>query len=188
MNIAELKGEKTVSALAKRLLAEPTSDTPKASQAEMEAALLRLNPQLSKIGELGKGSAVVVPDNFALDPVESKPPAGSLADELLQQAEAALTNLRATLTARSAEFTAQAEQVQSWLKSPEAKELVKETPELKETFTAAANAAKAAPKEQASLLTAETKAIDKVAEQVQSFRITNLKANVTGLRGAGGNS
>jgi len=185
MNVAEFKGEKTVSALAKRLLAEPTSDTPKTTQVQMEAALLRLNPQLSKIGELDKGTPIVVPDDFALDPAESSLPAGSLAAELLQQAEAALANLRATLKARSDEFTAQADQVQTWLKSPQAKDLLKEAPELKETFTAAASAAKATPKEQAALLTAETKAIEKVAEQVQTFRVTNVRANLTGLRSSG---
>lgn len=76
MNIAEFKGEKTVSALAKRLLAEPGKDTAKTTQREMEAALLRLNPQLSKIGELNKGTPIVVPNNFALDPTESTLPAG----------------------------------------------------------------------------------------------------------------
>ena len=177
MNIAAFEGEKNVSALAKRLLAEPTADTPKATQAEMEAALLRLNPQLSKIGDLDKGTPIVVPDNFALDPAESTPPAGSLAAELLQQAEAALANLRATLKARSDEFTAQANQVQTWLKSQQAKDLVKEAPELKETFSAAASAAKAVPKEQATVLTAETKAIDAVAKQVNTFRIANLRGN-----------
>jgi hypothetical protein len=183
MNVAEFQGEKTVSALAKRLLAEPGTNTPKATQAEMEAALLRLNPQLSKIGELDQGTPIVVPDNFALDPAESSAPAGSLADELLAQAEAALANLRATLKARSDEFTAQADQVQTFLKSQQAKDLVKETPELKETFSAAASAAKAAPKEQAALLTAETKAIADVSEQVKTFRTTNIRANVAGLGG-----
>jgi len=181
MNIAEFKGEKTVSALAKRLLAEPTSDTPKTTPAAMEAALLRLNPQLNKIGDLDKGTPIVVPDNFALDPAESTLPAGSLAAELLQQAEAALANLRATLRARSEEFTAQANEVQTWLKSAQAKDLLKETPELKETFTAAANAAKAAPKEQATALTAETKALDKVATNLKVFRTTNLGSVATNV-------
>ncbi len=49
MNIAELKGEKTVKTLAKRLLAEPSKKTKKTTNAEMEAALLRLNPQLNQI-------------------------------------------------------------------------------------------------------------------------------------------
>lgn len=183
MNIAEFKGEKTVSALAKRLLAEPGKDTAKTTQREMEAALLRLNPQLSKIGELNKGTPIVVPDNFALDPTESTLPAGSLGEELLRQAESALANLRATLKARSEEFTIQAEQVQTWLKSQQAKDLVKETPDLKETFSAAASAARAAPKEQASALEAETAALDKVTSEVKTFRITNLRANATSLGG-----
>jgi len=183
MNIAEFKGEKTVSALAKRLLAEPGKDTAKTTQPEMEAALLRLNPQLSKIGELNKGTPIVVPDDFALDPTESTPPAGSLGEELLRQAESALANLRATLKARSEEFATQAEQVQTWLKSQQAKDFVKETPDLKETFSAAASAAKAAPKEQAAALEAETAALDKVMTEVKTFRITNLRANAAGLGG-----
>ena len=179
MNIAEFKGEKTVTALARRLLAEPGNDTPKTTQAEMEAALLRLNPQLNKIGALDKGTPIVVPDNFALDPTESTPPAGSLGAELLQQAESALANLRATLKARSDEFTVQAEQVQTWLKSQQAKDLMKETPDLKDTFSAAASAAKAAPKEQAAALTAETKALEKVAIQVTNFREETLRQSRT---------
>ena len=71
MNIAELKGEKTVETLAKRLLAEPSKDTPKTTQAEMEAALLRLNPHLSQIGDLEKGTPIVVPDDFSLAPEQS---------------------------------------------------------------------------------------------------------------------
>jgi hypothetical protein len=51
---------------------------------------------------------------------------------------------------------------------------------LKETFSAAATAAKATPKEQAALLTAETKAISNIAEQVKTFRTTNLRATVAG--------
>jgi hypothetical protein len=181
MNVAEFKGEKTVSALAKRLLAEPSKNTPKATQAEMEAALLRLNPQLNKIGDLDKGTPLVVPDDFALDPAESTPPAGSLAAQLLQQAEDALANLRATLKSRSDEFTAQATQVQTWLKSQQAKDLVKETPELKDAFSNAASAAKAVPKEQAAVLTAETKALDSVSDQVKTFRLTAIRSS-TGLR------
>ena len=70
MNIAELKGEKTVKALAKRLLAAPSSDTPKTTQAEMEVALIHLNPHLNQIGDLEKGTPIVVPDNFGLAPAQ----------------------------------------------------------------------------------------------------------------------
>ena len=56
MNIAQLKGEQTVKALAERLLAEPTKDTRKTNQAEMEAALLRLIRTSSRFAS-SKGNA-----------------------------------------------------------------------------------------------------------------------------------
>ncbi len=172
--IAELKGEKTVKTLAARLLAEPSKDTPKTSQVELEAALIRLNPQLNKIGELDKGTPIVVPDGFALAPNESAAPMQALADELLRQAESALKNLQAAIKERSAQFTAQSEQAQTWLKSDQAKELVKISPELKDTFSEAAAAAKTVAKEQPAALTAQAKALDKVAAQVAAFRIERI--------------
>ena len=174
MNIAELKGEKTVKTLAKRLLAEPTKDTPKTTQAEMEATLLRLNPQLSQIGDLEKGTPIVVPDHFALAPEESNAPTRALTDELLRQAESTLATLRTVIKERTDQFTTQSAEVQSWLKSQQAKDLIKESPELKDVFSDAANAAKLLPKEQAATVTAETKALDKVAEEVKIFRTSNF--------------
>ena len=56
----------------------------------MEAALLRLNPQLNQIGELGKGTPIVVPEEFPLAPDESAVPTRALTDELLRQAEGEL--------------------------------------------------------------------------------------------------
>jgi len=106
MNIAELKGEKTVKTLAKRLLAEPSNKTKKTTNAEMEAALLRLNPQLSQIGDLEKGTPILVPDEFVLAAEESFTPSRSLAEELLRQSEGAVSRLQAVLqerVARSAE-------------------------------------------------------------------------------------
>jgi hypothetical protein len=94
MNIAELKGEKNVKTLAKRLLAEPSKDTPKTTQVEMEAALIRLNPHLSQIGELEKGTPIVVPDGFGRAPEQSTTPTRGLAEELLQRAESVLDTLR----------------------------------------------------------------------------------------------
>jgi hypothetical protein len=179
MNIAALKGEKTVKTLAKRLLAEPTKDTPKTTQAEMEAALLRLNPQLGQIGDLKKGTPIVVPDQFALAPDESATPTHALADELLRQAESALASLRGVIKERTDQFTVQTEQVQTWLKSQQARELVKESPELKAVFSDAARAAKVLPKEQAAVVKAETKSLDKVEAEVKTFRITNLRANAS---------
>lgn len=66
MNIAELKREKTVKTLAKRLLAEPSKKTRKTTNAEMEAALLRLNPQLNQIRELKEGTPTLFLANSPL--------------------------------------------------------------------------------------------------------------------------
>ncbi|HEY2800189.1 MAG TPA: hypothetical protein VGI85_06320 [Chthoniobacterales bacterium] len=178
-NITELQGEKTVASLAKRLLADPSKDTPKTTQSEMEAALLRLNPELDQIKDLPKGTAIVVPGEFALAPDESTTPAHTLASDLLAQAEKAVANLQAMIKAGTNEFAAQSAQVQTWLKGDQAKQLAKESPQLKETFSSAAAAAKAAPKELTATVTATTKALDQVAEQVSVFRITNLRANAT---------
>ena len=174
MNIAELQGEKTIKTLAKRLLVEPSKDTPKTTQAEMEASLLRLNPQLANIGELEKGVAIVVPDGFGLDPTQSTTPLRGLADVLLQRAENALADLRSVLKDQAAQEAERTERVQTWLKNDQAKGLVKETPELKTVFTDTASAVKVLPKEQDATITAETKALDKVAAEVKVFRTTNL--------------
>ena len=169
-NIAELQGEKTVATLAKRLLADPSKDTPKTTQAEMEAALLRLNPELSQIGDLPKGTAIVVPDDFALAPDQSITPTRTLASDLLEQAEKTVANLQATIKARTDEFAAQSAQVQSWLKGDQAKQLVKESPELKDVFASAAAAAKTAPKEQAAATATTVKALSEVKTALTKFR------------------
>ena len=170
MNIAELKGEKTVKTLAKRLLAEPSKDTPKTTQAEMEAALIRLNPHLGQIGELEKGTPIVVPDGFGLAPEQSTTPTRGLAEELLQRAESALDTLRETIKEQAARSAAESDRVQTWLKSDQAKELVKQSPELKEVFSGAASAAKTVPKERSAAIAAEGKALDRVQVQLANFR------------------
>src|SRR5437762_2182919 len=97
MSIAELRGEKTVKTLVERLLAKPSTDTPQGTQAEMEAALLRLNPHLNQIGNLENGTPIVVPDKFSLAPGQSTSPTPALTSELLDQAEKTLANLRAAI-------------------------------------------------------------------------------------------
>ena len=82
MNIAQLKGEKTVKTLAKRLLAEPSKKTKKTTSAEMEAALLRLNPQLSNIRDLEEGTPIVVPGEFALAPSAGRTAVRRIAEPL----------------------------------------------------------------------------------------------------------
>ncbi len=181
MNIAELKGEKTVKTLAKRLLAEPRKETPKTTQAEMEATLLRLNPQLSNIGGLEKGAPLVVPDGFGLDPAQSATPLRGLAEILLQRAEVALDELRTTLKEQAAQQVERADKVQAWLKSDQAKELTRQSPQFKEFFASVTSATKTVPKETAATTTAESKALDQVAEQVKVFRTSNLKATSAGL-------
>ena len=170
MNIAELKGEKTVKTLAKRLLVEPSKGTPKTTQAEMEAALIRLNPHLVQIGELEKGTPIVVPDGFGLAPEQSTTPTRELAEELLQRAESALGTLRETIKEQAARSAAESDRVQTWLKSDQAKELVKQSPELKEVFSGAASAAKTVPKERSAAIAAEGKALDRVQVQLANFR------------------
>ena len=117
-------------------------------------------------------SPIVVPDGFALAPAETDAPMQALAGELLQQAESALKNLRVAIKERSDQFAAQNEQVQTWLKSQQAKDLVKESPELKAVFSDAAAAAKVVPKEQEAATKAESKALDKISAQLSDFRAT----------------
>jgi hypothetical protein len=170
MNIAELKGEKTVKTLAKRLLAEPSKGTPKTTQAEMEAALIRLNPHLSQIGELEKGTPIVVPGGFGLAPEQSTTPTRGLAEELLQRAESALDALRETIKEQATRSAAESDRAQTWLKSEQAKELVKQSPELKEVFSGAASAVKTIPKERSAAIAAEGKALDRIQVQLANFR------------------
>jgi hypothetical protein len=170
MNIAELKGEKTVKALAKRLLAEPSKDTPEVTQTEMEAALLRLNPQLNQIGDLEIGTPIVVPDKFALAPDQSIAPTPALTGELLDEAEKTLANLRAAIKEGVELFASQTSQVQDWLKSPRAEELVRRSPKLKDLFSDAASAAKTVAKEHPATLTGHLQSLDSVQSQLAQFR------------------
>jgi hypothetical protein len=170
MNIAELKGERNVKTLAKRLLAEPSKKTKKTTNAEMEAALLRLNPQLSRIGDLEKGTPILVPDEFALAADESFAPSRGLTAELLRQTEDAVSRLRAVLKERTERSAEETERVATWLKSAQAKAFLQKDPKLKEVFARASAAAEALPKEQDKAIAAREKALDKVVAQMASFR------------------
>jgi hypothetical protein len=171
MNIAELKGEKTVKTLAKRLLAEPSKKTKKTTNAEMEAALLRLNPQLNHIRELKEGTPIVVPGEFALANDESFTPSRGLTEVVLQQARDAVSRLRALLKERVESSAEETQRLQTWLKSAEAKEFVRQSPELKESFTSAATAAKTLTKKQAEALATEESALGKIKSQLTAFRV-----------------
>lgn len=171
MNIAELKGEKTVKTLAKRLLAEPSKKTRKTTNAEMEAALLRLNPQLREIRDLKEGTPIVVPGEFALAADESFTPSRGLTEALLRQAAEAVSRLQATLKERVANSAEETDGVQSWLKSEQAKTVVRQSPELKEVLSGAGKAAKTLAKEQATALSAEENALGKIKSQLAAFRV-----------------
>ena len=171
MNVAELKGEKTVKTLAKRLLAEPTKKTRKTTNTEMESALLRLNPHLSQIRDLEEGTPILVPDEFALADDESFTPSRGLAEALLRQSEEAVSRLQSVLKERVARSAEETDRVQSWLKSDQAKEFLRRSPELKKVFSDAGTAAKRLAKEQAEALSAEESALGKIKSQLAAFRV-----------------
>src|SRR4051812_2642020 len=169
MNIAELKGEKTVKALVKRLLGEQPKGRAKKTEAEMEAALLRVNPHLNQIDSLEKGTPVIVPDEFALDRDESASPFTGLAEDLLKQSEAVLADLREQIAAQVRQSTTETEQAQKWIQTDEAKQLLRASPELKEAFAAVTSGAKSLVKEQTAGLAAEDKGLDKIRAQLAEF-------------------
>ena len=68
-----------------------------------------------------------------------------------------------------------------WLKGDQAKELTRQSAQFKEFFASVTSATKTVPKETAATVTAESKALDQVAEQVKVFRTSNLKATSAGL-------
>ncbi len=170
MKIAELKGEKTIHTLAKHLLAEVVKETPQTTQAEMETALLRLNPHLAQISDLPKGTPIIVPEEFSLAPDQSVKPLHAMTEALLRQSEAGLTSLRELLEEHAAQSTAQAERVRGWLKSDQAKKLARSTAGLKEVFSQAAAAAKAAPKERADRDKARAQMIAGMQTALANFR------------------
>jgi hypothetical protein len=67
--------------------------------------------------------------------------------------------------------------VATWLKSDQAKEFLRRSPQLKEVFSSAAAAAKTAPKEQAAAVASEVKALDKVQAQLAAFRVKKSESN-----------
>jgi hypothetical protein len=120
---------------------------------------------------LEKGTPILVPAEFNLAVDESVRPMRGLTEQLLRQSENALTNLQVSLQDRAARVSEQSDRAQSWLKSEQAKELLRRSPELKAVFSSAAAAAKTAPKEHAAAVASEVKALDKVQAQLTAFRV-----------------
>jgi hypothetical protein len=170
MNIAGLKGDKTLTALATRLLAKQAKGTTKITRAELESELIRLNPQLGTIAELPVGTPVIVPPHFVLSPAESASPLRGMTEALLQQTEKDLTKLRASLDEHTTEAAAQTDRVKVWLASDQARELIRSNSSLREVFSAAGAAVKSLPKEQESAKAEQAKALDRVAASLAEFR------------------
>jgi hypothetical protein len=61
--------------------------------------------------------------------------------------------------------------VQTWLKSAQAKEFVRLSPELKDSFSSAATAAKTLAKEQAEAFSVEESALGKIKSQLAAVRV-----------------
>jgi hypothetical protein len=171
MNITELQGEKTVNALAKRLLESSATQgaSEKSKESEMEAALLRLNPHLNGIADLQKGTPVLLPENFPIARGESLSVVGSSAAGLLQEADAAIKNLSTAIAESVDQAGQQAERVQTWLKGDAARDVLRRAPELKEVFAGAATAAKTLRKEQSTLAEGEQKALAEVQAELIRF-------------------
>jgi maltose-binding protein MalE len=90
---------------------------------------------------------------------------------LLQQARDAVSRIRAVVKERVERSAEEADRVQTWLKSAQAKEFVRQSPELKESFSSAATAAKTLAKEQAEPFPAEERALGKIKSQLTAFRL-----------------
>ncbi len=170
MNIALSRGEKTISTLAKRLLAEPSKGSSRTSQKEMEAALLRLNPHLKQISKLKKGTPILVPAEFRLAANESVNPFRVMAEEFLRRSEDAVSNVRVMLKERAAQSADLSDRMQSWLKSGQTRKFPRGAPKLKKVSASATP--KPLPKEQAAALAAQDKALGKLQFQLKDLRAT----------------
>lgn len=172
--MTETRGEKTVKALAKRLLEaegnkHKSAARKTAASGEMEAALLRLNPHLGRIADLEKGTPILLPENFPLAREESSPVFGDAADAI-EESEAALQAARDALADSVEQVGQQGERVQEWLKSDGAKEILRRLPDLKEAFASGGAAAKTLRREQTALADAEAKKLEEVRAELARFR------------------
>ena len=89
----------------------------------------------------------------------------------MREAEDAVSRVQALLKERIARSAEETDRVQSWLKTDEAKEFLRRSPELKEVFSSATTAAKTLAKDEASALSAEDSALGKVRSQLAAFRV-----------------
>ena len=165
MNVAALKNEKTVDALAKRLLKESPSAVP---PRELAASLLRLNPHLSRIDVLEEGTPILIPPELVATGEASAPEPGS-SIPLIEEAARALEALRADLEKSGAEASKEVEEAQAWLKGEPAKQILREVPELKEEFSKTATAATELRKERVAYLAGQEKMLRKLQADLPDF-------------------
>jgi hypothetical protein len=164
MKVAELKHDKTVEALAKRLLKESPSSV---SAPELAASLLRLNPHLSRIDALEEGTAILLPPELASDDASALERGSSA--PLIAEAARALEALRAELQKSGTAAVQEIEQAQAWLKGETGKQVLREVPELKEDFSKTAAAATELRKEQSAVLATQVKLLAKLQAELASF-------------------
>ena len=164
MKVAELKNDKTVEALAKRLVKESQSKT---NATELAATLLRLNPHLSQIDRLEAGTPILLPPDFsASDEAEPLPDSSK---QLIQEAGSALESLRAVLRESAAQEGEDVDRAQAWIKGEQGKEVLRELPELKEEFSKTVSAAGELRKEQAAAYAGQEKLLRKLQTDLADF-------------------
>jgi hypothetical protein len=176
--LAILKGDKNVSELATRLFNLKGGGTP-ASGAAVDS-LVKANPQLSNLGQLPAGSAVLVPDIAAgADAAETLPPAGLSAVNTARIATAVATLAGALGTATDG-VTAQADNTLTLLKNSTLKAAIAKDPDLAQRVSAIADGAKATLKD---LETQKTSLQNGIA-QLQSDLANFLKLEPMDLQSA----
>lgn len=162
-----LKGEKDISDVVGRAY----GDLKAADARRAEAALLRANPQLAKLRELGSGTIIVVPAVPGLKPKATDRTELPTREALREVAEA-FDAYRKRLDANQDDERTATAKLASLLKFKDLKALLRETPESKEFVDRVATAVKARIAEQeerAEFLKALTKAradLDELARKL----------------------
>jgi len=126
------------------------------------------DPQ-SRLGRARRGLSVI--NRLCIAEISSGDDTGLPVLGLISWARDAVSRLRAVVKERVESSAEEADRVQTWLKSAQAKEFVRQSPELKESFSSAGTAAKTLVKEQAEALSAEESALGKIKSQLTAFRV-----------------
>lgn len=107
-------------------------------------------------------------------PVE---PSRELSAQLLQEAQATLLRMRESLRQAAAQSPLNLADLQDWLGSTLQKEMVRETPALKEVVAAGKTAMKPFAKEQAADLDVSLQALDEVETALAEFTANQKRPN-----------